>query len=226
MLYKTNFTVSLTDIEDSHSDILKEGKTTVNEPTGNFFYDPWTIKKEYQGTVWERILSTLTFPIGEARIIVLKSGTCYLRHADIDDRYHLNISGDNSYLVDLEKTIMHELKRDGNWYKMHAGILHTAINVGEHDRIQLVVRDLLNRNTVLNPVSVKITGSGHNLRFVFDGVYSTWLNIANKKGIIGNFKHDGASATFDVNGEHLEELKALTPTGFVMKVLESHTTEL
>lgn len=124
MLYKTNFTVSLTDIEDSHSDILKEGKTTVNEPSGNFFYDPWRIKKEYQGTVWEKILSTLKFPIGEARIIVLKSGTCYLRHADIDDRYHLNISGDNSYLIDLEKTVMHELKRDGFWYKMHAGILH------------------------------------------------------------------------------------------------------
>jgi hypothetical protein len=219
MLYKTNFTVSLTDIEDSHSDNLKEGKTSINEPSGNFFYDPWRIKKEYQGTVWEKILSTLKFPIGEARIIVLKRGTCYLRHADIDDRYHLNISGDNSYLVDLEKTVMHELKRDGFWYKMHAGILHTAINVGEHDRIQLVVRDLLNRNTVLNPVSVKITGSGHNLRFVFDGVYSTWLNIANKKGIIGNFKHDGDSATFDVNGDHLEELTALTPKGFAMEIV-------
>jgi hypothetical protein len=54
---------------------------------------------------------------------------------------------------------------------------------------------------------------------VFDGVYSTWLNIANKKGIIGNFKHDGASATFDVNGDHLEELKALTPTGFKIDTL-------
>ena len=102
---------------------------------------------------------------------------------------------------------------------MHAGILHTAINVGEHDRIQLVVRDLLNRNTVSNPVSVKITGSGHNLRFVFDGAYSTWLNIANKKGIIGNFKHEGTSATLEVNSEHLEELTALTPKGFGIEIL-------
>ena len=220
MLHHTNFSVNLSDIEDSYNDIPKEGKTSINEPTGSFFYDPWVIKKEYQGTVWEKILSTLTMPIGEARLIVLKSGNCYLRHADIDDRYHLNISGNDSYLVDLENNTMHELKKDGNWYMMNAGTMHTAINAGQHDRIQLVVRNLLNRNDILNTVSVKITGSGYNLRFMFDGVYSTWLNIANKKGIIANFNHSSDSITFDVREEHLTELKKLTPEGFVIEVVE------
>lgn len=195
-----------------------QGKTQLNSPTGNFFYDPWKIKEEFKGSIWEDVLSSLDFDIGEARIIILNTGTCYLKHADIDDRYHLNISGDNSYLIDLSNNQMHDLQRDGVWYKMNAGVPHTAINVGEHDRIQLVVRELLTKNDINDSVNISITGSGYNLRYVFDSVYSPWLNEANKKGYINNFSHTGNTANFDVVKQYVENLQNMIPQGFTMEI--------
>ena len=44
------------------------GKSVLNKPTNDFFYDTWEILPEYKGTVFDELLAPLE-NIGEARII-------------------------------------------------------------------------------------------------------------------------------------------------------------
>jgi len=124
MLKPTNFTVDTHLFQKACTLLPAEGmKTSINQPTGNFFYDPWILKEEYKGTVWETLYNSLPVSKGESRIIILDPGQCYQIHADIDDRYHLNILGDNSYLINLVQETMHPLTQDGIWYDMDASFL-------------------------------------------------------------------------------------------------------
>ena len=183
-------------------------KTILNKPTGDFFYDPWIIKDEYKGTMWEEILSTLPEQQGEARIIVMEPGTTYMAHSDIDDRWHLNLQGNESYLIDLDNLDMHCLQKDGYWYTMDAGRKHVASNFGSVDRIQLVVRQLLKPTTEKDLVEVTIspTKEKFDYRFQFDKYVSPWLNKANKEGVMKDFAHDGSSVSFKVVKEALKDL--------------------
>ena len=183
-------------------------KTILNKPIGDFFYDPWIIKDEYKGTMWEEILSTLPEQQGEARIIVMDPGTTYMAHSDIDDRWHLNLQGNESYLIDLDNLDMHCLQKDGYWYTMDAGRKHVASNFGSVDRIQLVVRQLL-KPTVekdLVEVTIKPTKEKFDYRYQFDKHISPWLNRSNKKGVMKDFAHDGSSVSFKVVKEALKDL--------------------
>jgi len=193
-------------------------KTTLNYPSDDFFYDPWFVKEEFKNTAVDQILKTLPFAIGEARIIVLNSEQCYTKHADIDDRYHLNLSGDEGYLIDLESKKMYHLVQDNTWYQMNAGILHTAASFGEHPRIQLVVRKLLIRNKLTCPVNVSILLQGNNPRYHFDNTLSPWLNYANKAGTITNFKVIDQGCNFDVDDISLKELLNLVPKQFQLTI--------
>jgi hypothetical protein len=191
MITKTEYFVPIIDKCKLHEiNFQSTNRIVLNEPTGNFFYDSWKIKSEFKNTFWEEVLNFLPKNIGEARIMLLKSGSCYYKHADIDDRYHLNLSGDSSFLVDLEKNIMHDLTHDGYWYNMDAGILHSAISFGEQDRIQIVVRQLLTRNHLTNPKKVIIKLNGVFSRYRFDNLISPWLNRANKKYLITDFQYN------------------------------------
>jgi hypothetical protein len=212
MLAKTPYTVSIDDMP-----LLEKGKHDLTVPSGDFFYDPWVLLEEYKNTVWESILDSLPIDTGQARIIVMESPSCYTQHADIDDRYHLNLSGDQDYLIDLDNQQMHKLVKDGLWYEMDAGRLHTAISVGEHTRMQLVVRKLLTRNVLNDSVSVKITAGGTNPRYSFDNTMSVWLNRASKNKTISNFKQSEASVYFDVEQSSLEELKSIVPKEFKLE---------
>jgi len=213
MLVKTPYTVSIDDMP-----LLEKGKHDLTVPSGDFFYDPWVLLEEYKNTVWESILNSLPIDTGQARIIVMESPSCYTQHADIDDRYHLNLSGDQDYLIDLDNQQMHKLVKDGVWYEMDAGRLHTAISVGEHTRMQLVVRKLLTRNVLNNSVSVKITAVGSNPRYSFDNTMSVWLNRASKNKTISNFKQSEASIYLDVEHSSLEELKSIVPKEFKLNI--------
>jgi hypothetical protein len=195
-------------------DLFKIGKHDLTQPTGDFFYDPWVLKAEYVGTVWEDIWRSLPINTGQARIIVLESPGCYTQHADIDDRYHLNLFGDEEYLIDLESQQMYKLKRDNIWYEMDAGKLHTAISIGEHMRMQLVVRKLLTFNNLTDPVNVTITVGGKNPRYWFDNKISPWLNRANKRAIINRFVQDTSSVCFDIERNYLQELEQIIPEEF------------
>jgi hypothetical protein len=218
MLTSTNYTVNTNLFQEALTQLPGDGmKTSINQPTGNFFYDPWVLKDEYKDTVWETLYNSLPVSKGEARIIILDPGHGYTAHADIDDRYHLNILGDESFLIDLIREQMHKLLQDGMWYDMDAGFLHTAANFGRLDRVQLVVRKLLKKNKLDNPIEVSLTTTMPNpehARYVFDNTVSTWLNEANKLGYITNFSYSSPFVKFDVEQDRLESLKNILPEEF------------
>jgi hypothetical protein len=218
MLSQTNYKADTSLFQEAcHSLPKREMKTTINKPTGDFFYDPWVLKDEYKGTVWETLYNSLPVSKGEARIIILDPGQCYQVHADIDDRYHLNILGDNSYLIDLVRDIMHPLSQDGIWYDMDASFLHTATNFGRKARVQLVVRKLLKKNKLSNPVEVSLATSMENAnhaRFLFDNTMSPWFNEANKLGFINNFTQGTVSINFNIEQDKLESFKRILPKEF------------
>jgi hypothetical protein len=218
MLSKTTYTVDTSLFQKAcFQSANEEMKTTINQPTGNFFYDPWVLKDEYKGTVWETLYNSLPVNKGEARIIILKSSQCYQTHADIDDRYHLNITGEHCYLIDLIHTQMYPLEQDGVWYDMDAGCLHTATNFGRRPRIQLVVRHLLNKNELVDPVKVTLSTTIDNAddsRFIFDNTLSPWLNKANKMGFVNNFSHVATGVKFDIEHNKLDSLKNILPKEF------------
>ncbi len=197
-------------------------KFTINEQTGDFFYDPWKIKSEFVDSVWGKLISTLPFNVGEARIIILKHGVCYQSHGDIDDRYHLNLCGQYSYIINLQSEEMFELHTDNTWYEMNAGPRHTAANFGNSDRVQLVVRKLLSRNELSNPVSIKMSYIGTNkygVRFTFDDVISPWLNTANKDQIITDFSFQHNDVRFKIEDNKLNELLNILPKDFKVDIL-------
>lgn len=224
MLKKSNYSVPIEAIKLALDNLPSEDfRFTINEPTGNFFYDKWVLKKEFIGTVWETIYDSLVSDKGEARIIRLTSKECYISHADIDDRYHLNLFSKKSFLIDLDNSIMHPLTTDGCWYEMDAGIRHSATNFGNRNRYQLVVRKLLNNINLDNFFKVSITSKlGVDLedaRFVFDDVLSPWLNRANKNLQINKFNFDKGVVTFDIDKNLIEDLKNILPAEFELKYL-------
>ena len=218
MLALTNYTIDPKLFQEALYSLPKDGmKTTINEPTGNFFYDPWVLKAEYKGTVWETLYNSLPVVKGEARIIILDPNSCYQKHADIDNRYHLNISGEECYLIDLVREQMHLLEQDGIWYNMDAGILHTATNFGRRHRVQLVVRHLLKKNKLVNPIEVSLSttiANTNDARFIFDSHVSPMLNEANQLGFINNFTQGDVSITFNIEQDKLESFKRALPEEF------------
>jgi hypothetical protein len=222
MLTPTDYTVDPKIFQELCNQLPeKEMKTPINQPNGSFFYDPWVIKDEYKDTVWETIYNSLPVAKGEARIIILDPAQCYQVHADIDDRYHLNILGEECYLIDLVKYQMHRLTQDGIWYNMNAGLLHTATNFGRRSRIQLVVRHLLNQNKLKDPQRITITSSINldDARFIFDNTVSVWLNTANKKGIIADFSYKNNQVEFDIEKTEIETLLCLLDGTLIVKFL-------
>jgi hypothetical protein len=218
MLTKLNYTVSQEILQEAAESVpLEEFKSTINEPSGDFFYDSWNIKKEFEGTVWHNILKSLPSNIGEARIIVLKHGNCYQSHGDIDDRYHLNITGQYSYLINLETETMYPQSANGIWYEMDAGPRHSAANFGNSDRVQLVVRKLLSKNNLNSPLGIKLSYAGNNkygVRFNFDDILSPWLNKANKSQIITDFSYSHNDVRFKIEKSKLSDLEKLLPVDF------------
>ena len=214
MIQPTNLIVRQELIEKMASFNGDEMKVIINEPTGDFFYDPWRIKPEFIGTPFEDALRLLPENIGEARIITLESGRCYFSHSDIDDRYHLNLTGDCAALINIETQQSYFLKPDGIWYDMDAGSLHSAVNFGQFDRKQLIVRKLLTKNKLKIPINVFIRATGKNARFVFDNKISPWLNRANKRGIITDFEHNLSKVYLKVEEEFSSELEKIIPEEF------------
>lgn len=182
-------------------------KITLNEPNGNFFYDPWSIKLEYKGTVWERILNTLPIPFGEARLITLTNGTTYMSHTDIDDRYHLNLKGQYSYLIDIDNEKMFPTTLDYQWYEMDTSRRHVAANFGSYDRVQIVIRKLLQNATLKDFRKIKISPICINPRFEFDDIISPWLNLVNKRNLMANFNILKDGVEFNLDSNILNELE-------------------
>lgn len=213
MLQKTEYSVYKS-ILPVCAGYAEDGKLAVNRPTGNFFYEPWEILPEYKNTAIETALDALPFPIGEARLVKLEPGKCYFSHADIDDRYHLSLTGTYSTLHDFEDNLSYPLTQDGIWYEMDAGKIHTAINAGEYSRVQLLVRKLLPLTQLKNPVSMYVRATGTNARYRFDNTLSPWLNRAVKRGIVSDFETNSASVYFDLEKDYIKECISHIPEQF------------
>lgn len=212
MIERQPFSVSIDTINEAKNSLPAiDFRLSLNSPTGDFFYDPWEIKEEFKNTIWSEILNTLPAPIGEARIIELKHGTTYMSHCDIDDRYHLNIEGQYSFLIDIDSQKMFPTVADGNWYVINTGIRHVAANFGSVKRTQLVVRHLLNKSSIENLITVKIFPICENPRFEFDDIISPWLHQMNRKYMMSEFMVLENGVTFKLAKECLADLK-LFPT--------------
>lgn len=193
-------------------------KLVLNEPTGHFFYDPWTIKDIYKNTPLETLYNSLPTNKGEARIIEMEPGNCYMSHADIDNRWHMNLAGEESFLIDLSYLDMYPLVSDGIWWYMDAGRLHTASNHGDLIRKQVVIRELLTKGNLHNGVFVKLQGTVYNARYLFDKHISPWLNYANKQGKLDNFFTGDTFVSFEVCSSMLSSLREILPEGIVSSV--------
>lgn len=211
MLSKTIHTIDIKIIDLAVENIPSDDfRLTINQPTGRFFYDSWELKEEFKNTVWEKIYNSLPLSVGEARIIKLESGKNYTSHADIDDRYHLNLTGVSSFLIDLDSDTLYKTVNDGIWYEMNAGIRHSAVNFGNRHRFQLVIRKLLLNNNLKNFKHIKMHSVITDLdeaRYCFDDQISPWLNDANKRGIINNFVYQNNKVSFNIEEDHIGDLK-------------------
>jgi len=222
MIVKTKFTVPQNLIDAASKTVSFEiFRHAINQPSGNFFYDPWEIKDEFKGSVWDEILKTLPYPHGEARIIVLNQTDCYSSHSDIDDRWHLNISAKQGYLISLDTKEMFSLTADGIWYDMNAGHLHTAVNFGNRPRVQLVVRKLLIRSNRNDLVNIEITSKLTDLedaRYEFDNSISAFLNKVNKENSLNNFKYTNSLVSMSIGAEYISDLIAIAGNNFGVKI--------
>lgn len=218
MLTKTPYTVSKELLQLAISNLPEfDRRINLNAPTGDFFYDKWKVLPEFENTIWERILSTLPFNIGEARLMKLSPEQCYRSHADLDDRFHLSLIESRSYLVDLDNNVLHRLHADGYWYDMDASRRHSAVNFGSVARIQLVIRKLLTNSNLTDPVPVNIVLSSntHDFRFVFDDVFSPLISKINKDGKMNNFKViSNSHVSFNTEKELKDMFKSICPSEF------------
>ena len=205
-------------IEQALKEHLVSGEGTVlNEPTGDFFYDMWKIKDLYKDTIWQQVLDTMPMSIGQARIIKLAPGESYMAHADIDNRWHLNLTGEQAYLIDLDNKVMHECVRDNRWAYMDASRIHAATNYGSIPRLQLVVREPLRNSRQpidLVSISIEATYEQHDFRYKFDKIFSPFLNRANQQYKLADFLHSTFSLSFKLECELLEEFKKLITPEF------------
>lgn len=221
MITQTNYFVNHRIRDQLQStDISVDFKLPLNKPTDDFFYDAWSIKEEYVGTVWEELLSTLPANIGEARLIKLEPGQAYRSHADIDDRYHFNIQGERSFVIYTDANLIYPQEQTNAWFDMNAGEIHSAVNTGRINRVQLVVRKLLNKNVLTDPVHIKMTLTEFkpDYRYVFDEFYSPWLNSANKKGIINSFVFAEDYVSFNIERSYLQEFKEIDCSYFSLTI--------
>lgn len=220
MLDQINITCSVKEILASLP-ILDLPKTQLNKPNGDFFYDAWQLKDEFKKSAIENLFNQLG-SVGEARIIVLEPGESYCAHADIDDRYHLTLQGEHSYLYDLKNLKMYPTEVDNTVYVMDAGRIHSAANLGYKSRIQLVIRKLLNKAELKDPCVVKVTVNNppYNLRYLFDNSFSIVLNRLNKQGCMNKFKKiSETEISFAIERTHLLQVQKLIDNcGFDVKV--------
>jgi len=204
-------------IEQALKECPITGTTVLNETTGDFFYDNWVIKDLYKDTLWKEVLDTLPYSIGQARIIKMEPGDSYMAHADIDNRWHLNLTGEQAYLIDLDNRVMHECVRDNHWAYMDTSHIHAATNYGSVPRLQLVVREPLFRSREpvdLVSISMEPAYEQHDFRYKFDKIFSPFLNRANQQYKLADFAHTTFSLKFKLERELLEEFKKLITPEF------------
>lgn len=192
MLINTNYVIDIDPLLNELENVKWDDKnrSNINRPTGHWLYDSYEISDEWKNTEFEKLLLNFPWPVGEARLMKLDPGTCYRGHADVDDRYHLNlISNEHCHLIDLEENKMYPLLPDGYFYRMNAGKIHTAVNFGSTSRIQLVIRiplECVETSTMIKML-IKCKEPSYDFRYQFDKFVSPVINKLIKDKTIGWF---------------------------------------
>lgn len=165
----------------------------ISHSTGDHFYDEWLLDDRFKGTELETLWNNLDSP-GHARIILQSPGACYMAHCDIDNRYHINLFGNDCYLIDLEKLKMYHTQADGLVYSFDAGIKHTAANFSNQYRAQLVITRRLSYNKLDDPVNVLCVLENnkdyYNVRYPHDLKMLKYINKGIENKVINDFKGD------------------------------------
>lgn len=226
MITRTNIHVDVTlkEIIDALNNLPKNDyRYILNEPSNHYMHDDWKIKKEFKNSLWDRILATLPYKIGQARIIVMQPGQCYQSHADIDNRWHLNLTGEDCFFADLDNFKMFKIEQDWYWYDFDASPRHTAVNCGRFARAQLVVRKPIVKNKIVDPVRLEIKSllDDDNTRYQGENKITPWFNKALLKGVASDIDTPDAG-TIHVTLERniLSEFYNLIPQGFTVSELD------
>lgn len=187
-----------------------KNRCCLNKPKGNWLFDDYEILPEWKESAFDRFLSSLPFRVGEARLMKLTPGTCYPCHSDLDDRYHLNLtSNEQCYLIDLESHKMYPVRADSKVYHMNANLLHTAVNFGDVDRIQLVIRKPLERisNEGMIHKLIEFVDPDFNFRYKFDQTISPFIGKLSKEKKIAWFEPiSDTKMTIKITQEGLDQL--------------------
>jgi len=107
---------------------------------------------------------------------------------------------------------MYECYRDNQWYYLDASRIHSAVNYGPVDRLQLVVREPLRAFPITVDhvnVTIKLSVLRESYRYKFDNVISPWLNRTNFNFGMRDFKWSDESASFKLIKKLVPELEAL-----------------
>ncbi len=203
----------------------------------DFFYADRTLNCNLHNTEFERLWNTLDRP-GEAQIQIIDSTRCYRSHCDIDNRWHFNLTGDDSFLVDIENQHLWPTRVDGRLYYLNTTFPHSAVNFGMRPRIQLVIRQCLRKNSLTDPVKCWLhhpsedTTHKNASRYLWDKCVQSWLNIhINTLGVVTDFQGDLAlpssdvAIQFKIESTHLREIDDLAKrAGLVVKIGDKITS--
>ncbi len=226
MITRTNIQVDiqLSEIIDALDNLPKNDyRYILNEPSGHYMYDGWRIKKEFENSVWDKLLSTLPGIIGQARIIIMQPGQCYQSHADIDNRWHLNLTGEDCFFADLDNCKMFKIEQDWYWYDFDASPRHTAVNCGRFARAQLVVRKPIVKNKIIDPVRIEIKSllNDDSSRYYGENKITPWFNKSLLKGIVSDIDTPDVGIIHVTIERHiLNELLNLIPQGFIVNQID------
>lgn len=196
----------------------------LNQPSGEFFNDPWSTKEEFLNTPLGNVLKDLG-DIGQARLLALDSGESYTAHCDPDDRIHLAIhTNPYSFLVDLDDHKLYHLPADGQLWHMDTSRIHVASNWGPRTRIHLNIRVLLPKYNETQPgLCIKVIEGDYDWKQL---AYTPIMRVINnriKKGYITGFRGiSDKEILINTTSQHIFEnaLQEIKSSGVILEIKE------
>lgn len=189
MITETSYSADLADIKELEKTLSDQMITMINHPVGNLYYEEWELNDEFKGTPLEKVYNSLPIKKGYSLLITIKPSSTFNKHCDPDDRWILNINGEEAYVNDLDNKVMNKIDVNGKWYQINGGVFHASSNFGNSPRTFLVVRSMLTRGDLKDRVKVhiKITDMGKDHKYKLENNLHPWIYQANKNGLLDNY---------------------------------------
>jgi hypothetical protein len=225
LITDTGIIISNEDMEELQDLFLLDPSNNIpcsNDSKGDRYYREMELFDKYKGTVVERYVKSLNRKLSKVCVIIQEPGDTYPIHADIDDRFHLNLQSDNAYFIDFKTNISIPIETDRKVYLMNTGGLHSAVNFGLKRRLQIGATISLEYHNLKSPMSVNIhyNGKNKNYDYFYNFYVMPWLNLANKNKLINNYVKPKDSNLFvDIEEEQLESLKNAAGDNFEIIML-------